>query len=102
MSNRSMSALRVGMIILLVLLGIGLLGRTGIMGDWGYSLFGSMGMILMWLIPVGLIALTFLGIGRFLQARSSRLPRTERVCPQCRKSVQPDWQICPHCGTSLQ
>jgi uncharacterized membrane protein len=102
MNNSIGSLVRVGIIILLLLLSLGFLGQSGMMGSWGYSLFGSMGMILMWLIPVGLIVLIFLGFMRFIQGRSKRLSSTDQVCLHCRKSVQADWQFCPFCGTSLK
>jgi hypothetical protein len=101
MNNNLGSLARVGIIIILLLLGLGFLGQSGMMGSWGYSLFGSMAMILMWLIPVGLIVLTFLGFVRFIQGRSKRLSSTDQVCLHCGKSVQADWRFCPSCGTSL-
>src|SRR4030065_647618 len=42
-------------------IGPGMMG-PGMMGGWGYSPFGWIGMIFMWLIPVGLIALVVFGI----------------------------------------
>jgi hypothetical protein len=102
MNNNLGSLLRVGIIIVLLLLGLGFVGQTGILGSWGYSLFGSMGMILMWLIPIGLIVLTFLGFVRFIQGRSRHLLSPDRVCLHCGGSVQADWQFCPSCGTTLK
>lgn len=96
--NRNIGSLiRVGMIILLLLLGLGFLGQSGMLGNWGYSLFGSMGMIFMWLIPVGLIVLILLGFVRFIQGRSRHLSSTDQVCLHCGKSVQADWRFCPSC-----
>lgn len=100
--NKNLGSLvRVGVIILVLLLSLGILGQLGVMGSWGYSLFGAMGMILMWLIPVGLIVLIFLGVVRFVQGRSKRQVFTDQVCLHCGKSVQADWQFCPSCGASL-
>src|SRR3990172_9983337 len=41
--------------------GWGMMG-PGMMGGWGFAPFGWIGMIFMWLIPIGLIALTVLGV----------------------------------------
>ena len=37
-------------------------GGYGMMNNWGYSPFGWIGMLFMWLIPVGLIGLAVFGI----------------------------------------
>ena len=37
-------------------------GGYGMMNNWGYSPFGWIGMLFMWLIPVGLVALAVLGV----------------------------------------
>jgi len=46
--------------------GWGMMGPGGMMGNWGYSStpspLGWIGMIFMWLIPVGLIVLAVFGI----------------------------------------
>jgi hypothetical protein len=42
--------------------GDGMMGGNGIMSNLGYSPFGWLGMIFMWLIPVGLIALAVFGV----------------------------------------
>ena len=34
----------------------------GMMGRWGFAPFGWIGMIFMWLVPVGLIVLAAFGI----------------------------------------
>lgn len=34
----------------------------GMMHGWGFNIFGWMGMLLMWLIPIGFLALVVLGI----------------------------------------
>ena len=104
-------------IVLLLLIGIGLFGGWGIMGPgmtlapgasagvgrWGFSPFGWIGMIFMWLIPVGLIALIVLGI--VLLVRNLDGPASfvsGRACPHCGKDVQADWQHGPYCGTALK
>jgi len=42
--------------------GWGMMGPGGMMNNWGYSPLGWIGMIFMWLIPVGLIVLAVFGI----------------------------------------
>jgi hypothetical protein len=37
-------------------------GGYGMMNNWGYSPFGWIGMLFMWLIPIGLIALAVFGV----------------------------------------
>lgn len=62
-----------GIVLLLVLLiGVPLLGGwgyrgwgmmgPGMMGGWGFGTVGWIGMIFMWLIPVGLLILVVMGI----------------------------------------
>lgn len=86
--------------------GWGMMRGPGMMG-WGYSPFGwfgmGLGMIFMWLIPIGLIALMALGVASFL--RNSGNPTSQSApnpCPNCGKGVQIDWNNCPHCGTTLK
>ena len=74
----------------------------GMMG-WGFAPFGWFGMIFMWLIPLGFLALVVLGV--FWLARNvgnSASPASQHPCPHCGKSVQTDWQNCPYCGTTLK
>lgn len=42
--------------------GWGMTGPGGMMGNWGYAPAGGGGMLLGWLIPVGIIVLIVLGI----------------------------------------
>jgi uncharacterized membrane protein len=55
----------ISVIVLLLLFGGGMMGPGGMMNNWGYystpTPFGWIGMILMWLIPVGLIVLAIFG-----------------------------------------
>jgi hypothetical protein len=37
-------------------------GGYGMMNNWGYSPFGWIGMLFMWLIPIGLLALAVFGV----------------------------------------
>lgn len=79
----------------------GMMG-PGMMG-WGYSPLGWIGMAFMWVIPVGFIVLTVLGITWLVQnVGNSRLPLSQSPCPACGKSAQADWQNCPYCGAALK
>jgi uncharacterized membrane protein len=83
--------------------GWGMMG-PGMMGGWGYSPFGWLGMAFMWLIPIGLIVLTALGVTYLVRAvgsGSGNPPALARTCPSCGRAVQLDWRNCPHCGASL-
>jgi hypothetical protein len=103
----------VGIIALIVLMfGINLIGGwgyggwgmmgPGMMGRWGFGPFG-MGMFFMWLIPLGFIVLTVLGIVWLVKAVGSgnNPAAPTQTCPSCGRGVQPDWKNCPYCGTSL-
>jgi hypothetical protein len=60
-------------------------------------------MLFMWLIPVGFIVLTVLGIVWLV--RNIGGPTSSSAghnCPNCGKAVQADWQNCPYCGTALK
>ena len=106
----------IGIIALLFLFGGGMMmggwggrswgmmgGPGGMMGGWGYSPFGWIGMIFMWLIPVGLIALTVFGIAWLVRnIGNSTPPSIQNPCLNCGKGVQADWKNCPHCGTTLK
>ena len=81
----------------------GMMGPGGMMGGWGYSPFGWIGMLFMWLIPVGLVALTVFGITWLVRnVGNSTQPSIQNPCPNCGKGVQADWQNCPYCGTALR
>lgn len=112
--NRS-AVVAFGIVVLVTLVvGTGLMG-----GGWGYGGWGMMGpgvmtfgplgwllMPLMWLVPIGLIVLTVLGIGWVVGAvgggTSAPWPAAPaRACPSCGRGVQADWRVCPHCGAAL-
>ncbi len=83
--------------------GWGMMGGPGMMGGWGYSSFGWIGMIFMWLIPVGLVVLAAFGVVWLVRnVGNSTPPASQSPCPNCAKSVQADWQTCPYCGTALK
>lgn len=105
-----------GIVVLVVfLIGVSLLGGSwgygrwgmmgpGMMGGWGGAPFGWLGMLAMWLIPIGLIALAAVGVVWLVRAAGgptgNPLP-LGRACPNCARPVQADWSVCPHCGASL-
>ena len=77
------------------------------MMNWGYSPFGwfgmGLGMIFMWLIPIGIVA--FIGYGAMTLARNTGVnsPAVSlAACPNCKKGIQADWQNCPYCGKALK
>ncbi len=81
--------------------GWGMMG-PGMMG-WGFAPFGWIGMMFMWLIPLGFLALVVLGVFWLAQnSGKSTPPSSQHPCPHCGKSVQTDWQNCPYCGTALK
>jgi len=83
--------------------GWGMMGGPGMMGSWGYSPFGWIGMLFMWLIPIGFITLVVLGIVWLVRnVGNSAPPPPQTPCPSCGKGVQSDWQNCPYCGTALK
>jgi hypothetical protein len=73
---------------------------------WGVPMMGLFGGLLMLILPVGLLALTVVGV--VLLVRALQQPnRDEPVylaqhCSHCGKKVAPDWQVCPYCGESLK
>jgi hypothetical protein len=75
----------------------------GMMGQWGFGPFGWIGMIFMWLIPVGFILLIVLGVVWLIRAIGSGENPTSpaRSCHNCGRSVQADWRNCPYCGETL-
>lgn len=87
--------------------GHGMMGGYGMMGNWGYFPLGwlgmGIGMVLMWGIPLGLIALAGFGLAALVQSSNKTASATpQSACPNCTKNIQPDWQNCPYCGTSLK
>ncbi len=97
-----------GIILLLFLFGGGIMmGGWGYRGwgmmGWGYSPFGSIGMFFMWLIPLGFIVLTVLGVAWLVRISSSPTSlSTGHDFASCGLDVQADWQNCPYCGTALK
>ena len=100
----------VTVIIALVILMIGtsLLGGWGYR-NWGYGGWGMMGpwmmggMFFMWLIPIGFLVLTVLGIAWLVRTigGGTNPPAPAHPCPSCGRGVQTDWKNCPYCGAVL-
>jgi hypothetical protein len=84
------------------MMGPGRMG-PGMMGGLGFGSFGWVGMIFMWLIPVGFLVLTGLGVAWLIRAIGGGVNPASgmRSCPNCGRAVQADWRNCPYCGTSL-
>ena len=83
-------------------MGSGMMG-PGMMDGWGFNPFGWIGMIFMWLIPVGLVIMVGLGIAWFVRAISGTVGSVSptRTCPNCSRITQADWSHCPFCGQDL-
>ncbi len=83
----------------------------GMMGGYGGGMmgglapFGWIGMLIMWIFPLGVLVLVVLGIVWLVNAVSR--PRGQapvapaKTCPNCARPMQADWRNCPHCGTAL-
>ena len=104
-------------VLLVLLIGVSLLGGyggsgygmmgPGMMGGWGFGPFGWLGMIFMWIIPLGFLTLLVAGIVWLVRAVSGSpsagppAPPATGVCPACGRPTQAGWQHCPSCGESL-
>jgi len=80
--------------------GWGMMGR----GMMGLGPFGGFGMMLMWLFPLGLLIAIVLGsvwLVRALAGTGTTAKLVAPACPQCHRSLQSDWQVCPYCGHRL-
>ena len=100
-------------VLLVFLVGISLLGGRGyggwgmmgpgMMGGWGFAPFGWIGMLFMWLIPIGFLVLTVLGITWLVRTLGSgnNPPASAKTCPTCGRGVQADWRNCLYCGATL-
>ena len=87
--------------------GYGMMGGPGMMGSWGYFPFGwfgmGLGMIFMWLIPIGILVLIGFGVASLVR-NTGNPPQASSLtpCSNCGKGTQADWQTCPYCGNSLK
>jgi len=79
--------------------------RPGWMMGYGGWLFSLLSLI----FPLGFLALLILG-GVWLvrqisqpQAPSAGRPEAQpgQTCPNCHRTVQTDWRLCPYCGQEL-
>jgi hypothetical protein len=73
-------------------------GASAGVGGFGFFPFG-MGLI--WLFPLGAIALIVLGVVWLVNSLNSSKTGQGRACPSCGKPAQADWKTCPYCGNSL-
>lgn len=86
--------------------GPGMMG-PGMMGGWGFAPFGWLGMIFMWIIPLGFLTLLVAGIVWLVRSVSGsthagpQAPPVTGNCPSCGRPTQAGWQLCPYCGESL-
>ncbi len=107
-------AILFGLLLLFLLPSVWMFGRSwmggygGMMGGFNpMHSFGWSGMFLGWLIPVGVIVLLVVGTVALINNfnRSGHLtqpPATQsRICPNCGKPAQGDWNTCPYCGQKL-
>jgi hypothetical protein len=102
------------LILLFLLPSVWMMGRSW-MGGYGGMMggfnsmhpFGWGGMLLGWLIPVGVIVLLVIGtialVNNLNRSGSTSQPPTisGRTCPNCGKPAQSDWNTCPYCGQKL-
>jgi hypothetical protein len=81
--------------------GWGMMG-PGMMGGW-FGPFGWIGMIFMWLIPVGLVVLAAFGIALLVKVVGSSVAPvpSAQTCSHCGRVAQADWHTCPYCGQNL-
>lgn len=90
--------------------GYGMMGNM--MGGYGmmhrsFSPFGwfgmGLGMIFMWLIPIGVVALIGYGAATLARNTGINTPAASIApCSNCGKGIQADWQNCPYCGKALK
>ena len=105
-----------GLILLFLLPSLWMMGRFG-MGGYGGMMgggfnsmhsFGWGGMLLGWLVPVGVIVLLVIGavalVNSFNRSGNATQPPpiSGRTCPNCAKPTQGDWNTCPYCGQKLR
>jgi hypothetical protein len=90
--------------------GSGRVMGPGMMGGWGFGPFAWLGMVFMWIVPLGFLTLLVLGIAWLVRQVSGpsgpvgappQVP-SGRPCPNCSRPIQADWQLCPYCGQALK
>lgn len=101
--------------LLVLLIGASLLGGFGRYGPsmmgpgmmGGFGRFGGLGIIFMWIIPLGFLILLGSGIVWLVRAVTGSpyvgppAPPAASVCPACGRPTQAGWQHCPYCGEAL-
>ena len=101
----------IAVLVAFLLFGGGMMSGWGVGGygmmSRGYSPFGwfgmGIGMLFMWLVPVGILALIVFGITSLTRNNGNPTPPASQAsCSNCGKGIQTDWQTCPYCGTSLK
>jgi uncharacterized membrane protein len=103
-----------GLVVLIVLIGglafLSLFGGSGdgsMMGGqrmMGPGLMGFGGGIiscLLWPLVLGLLIGLIVWIVQATNSNKPETQQTEETCPDCKRPVQSDWQVCPHCGAAL-
>lgn len=107
-----------GLSVLFLLLGggWGMMGPGGMGGGWcpwcggtgrlgGGLLSTILGLTIVCLLPLGVLVLLILG-GVWLARNTGRggfsSPSSSLACPNCGRSVEPEWRNCPYCGEDLQ
>lgn len=105
----------VGIVVIVLLLF--LFGGGMMFGGWGYHGYGMMGrgyspfgwfgmglgMLFMWIIPLGVLVLIGFGVAALVRNSGNGIkPTISKPCPNCGKDIQADWQNCPYCGTTLK
>jgi hypothetical protein len=71
-------------------------GRGG--GMMGSNPFG---MGLLWIVPLGIVALAVLGTIWLVNNMNGSKTVQGQTCSSCSKPVQADWKTCPYCGNTL-
>jgi hypothetical protein len=74
-------------------------------GGFGSSPFSWIGMLVGWIVPLGILALVIAGVVWFVRSLATpggpSLADSAKTCPHCGRGVQADWKACPHCGNAL-
>ena len=70
---------------------------------WGMPMMGMIAWVLILGLILGFLVLVVIGV--VLLIRSLNKPgqpsetRITARCRECGRPLEPDWQVCPHCGT---
>lgn len=76
--------------------------RHSMMGGFDFMRFGGLmgsGMLLAWIVPLGLLFGVVYGAVRLANKANGDIPSA--TCSECGQEVQVDWKNCPYCGTGL-